>query len=45
MIKGILFDFDGTLANTIDLIVATFEYTLQTSLGFTPPRQEIINTR
>lgn len=44
MIKGILFDFDGTLANTIDLIVATFEYTLQTALGFTPPRQEIINT-
>ena len=44
MIKGILFDFDGTLANTIDLIVATFEYTLQTALGFTPPKQEIINT-
>ncbi len=44
MIKGILFDFDGTLANTIDLIVATFEYTLQTALGRTPPRQEIINT-
>lgn len=44
MIKGILFDFDGTLANTIDLIVATFEYTLQTALGFTPPRHEIINT-
>ena len=44
MIKGILFDFDGTLANTIDLIVATFEYTCETSLGFKPPRQEIINT-
>ena len=22
-IKGILFDFDGTIANTIDLIIAT----------------------
>lgn len=44
MIKGILFDFDGTLANTIDLIVATFEHTCQTALGFKPPRQEIINT-
>ncbi len=44
MIKGILFDFDGTLANTIDLIVATFEHTLQTRLGFKPPRQDIINT-
>ena len=44
MIKGILFDFDGTLANTIDLIVATFEHTCTTALGFKPPRQEIINT-
>ena len=44
MIKGILFDFDGTLANTIELIVATFEHTLQTRLGFKPPRQDIINT-
>ena len=26
-IKGILFDFDGTIANTIDLIIATFEHT------------------
>lgn len=44
MIKGILFDFDGTLANTIDLIVATFEHTCTTALGFKTPRQEIINT-
>ena len=44
MIKGILFDFDGTLANTIDLIVATFEHTCATALDFKPPRQEIINT-
>lgn len=44
MIKGILFDFDGTLANTIDLIVAAFEHTCATALDFKPPRQEIINT-
>ena len=44
MIKGILFDFDGTLANTIDLIVATFEHTCETALGFKPARQTIIDT-
>lgn len=44
MIKGILFDFDGTLANTIDLIVAAFEYSCQEVLGFKPPREQIINT-
>ena len=33
MIKGVLFDFDGTLANTIDLIVATFEHTCDTALA------------
>lgn len=44
MIKGILFDFDGTLANTIDLIVATFEHTCVTDLGVKPDRQRIIDT-
>lgn len=44
MIKGILFDFDGTLANTIDLIVAAFEYSCQKILGIKPPREAIINT-
>lgn len=44
MIKGILFDFDGTLANTIDLIVATFEHTCVTALGEKPDRQRIIDT-
>ena len=34
-IKGILFDFDGTIANTIDLIIATFEHTCREVLGFT----------
>lgn len=44
MIKGILFDFDGTLANTIDLIVDTFEHTCVTALGLKPDRQRIIDT-
>lgn len=44
MIKGVLFDFDGTLANTIDLIVATFEHTCDTALGFMPARQRIVDT-
>ncbi len=43
-IKGILFDFDGTLANTIDLIIATFEHTCKTVLGSVPAREDIINT-
>lgn len=43
-IKGILFDFDGTLANTIDLIIKTFEHTCKEVLGFVPAREEIIST-
>ncbi len=43
-IKGILFDFDGTLANTIDLIIATFEHTCKAVLGSVPAREDIINT-
>lgn len=44
MIKGIIFDFDGTLANTIDLIVAAFEHSCQKVLGQKPTREDIINT-
>lgn len=44
MIQAILFDFDGTLANTIDLIIAAFEHTCQTVLGSVPAREEIVNT-
>ena len=43
-IKGILFDFDGTIANTIDLIIATFEDTCREVLGFTPEREKIVAT-
>jgi pyrophosphatase PpaX len=44
LIKGVLFDFDGTLADTIELIVASFEHTCFTTLGLRPERQAIINT-
>lgn len=44
MIKAILFDFDGTLANTIDLIIAAFEHTSKIVLGSVPEREKIVNT-
>lgn len=43
-IKGILFDFDGTMTNTIDLIIAAFEHTCKIVLGSVPEREQIINT-
>ena len=43
-IKAILFDFDGTLANTVDLIIATFEHTCKAMLGSVPKREDIVNT-
>ncbi len=41
-IKGILFDLDGTLVDTNNLILTTFDYTLEKCLGKTLPREEII---
>lgn len=43
-IKGFLLDFDGTLANTIDLILATFQYTFKHCLNRQVPEEEIIRT-
>lgn len=43
-VKGILFDFDGTLANTIDLILATFHHTCREVLGHDLPDERIIKT-
>lgn len=45
-IRGILFDFDGTIANTTPLILATFHNTLEHYLGkdYGISDQEIINT-
>ncbi|MEG2069225.1 MAG: HAD hydrolase-like protein, partial [Acidaminococcaceae bacterium] len=42
LLKGILFDLDGTLVNTTDLIIKTFEETLQNVLHKEATREEII---
>ena len=33
MIKGIIFDFDGTLANTLPVIFACYDYSTEKILG------------
>ncbi|PZR99264.1 MAG: hypothetical protein DLM69_07560, partial [Candidatus Chloroheliales bacterium] len=33
-IKGVLFDLDGTLVDTVDLIVAGFQHVTTTHLGY-----------
>ena len=33
MIKGIIFDFDGTLANTLPVIFACYDYSTEKALG------------
>lgn len=43
-IRGILYDFDGTLANTTPLILATFQKTLEHFLDQPVEQQAIINT-
>lgn len=40
-IKGVLFDFDGTLANTTDLIIKSFRVTLQEKLRMTVTDEDI----
>lgn len=40
-IKGVLFDLDGTLVNTSELIIKTFEQTIMTHLGKNPSQDEI----
>ncbi|MDK2823647.1 MAG: pyrophosphatase PpaX [Clostridia bacterium] len=40
-IRGILFDLDGTLINTNELIVETFQYTYKKILQLDVPREEI----
>ena len=41
-IKAVLFDLDGTLINTNQLIIETFQYTYKTILNLDVPREEII---
>ena len=43
-IHGVLFDLDGTLVDSIDLIVACFDHTYHTHLGQTLPREAIVAT-
>lgn len=40
-VKGILFDLDGTLINTSDLIIKTFEETVKNVLDKEPSKEEI----
>lgn len=35
--RGVLFDLDGTLADTLDLILRSFRYTMRQHLGSDPP--------
>lgn len=44
MIKAILFDLDGTLINTNDLILETFKYVFKAHLNIEVDDSEIINT-
>lgn len=44
LIKGLLFDFDGTLADTTDLILSSFNFTFQHCLNIKVAESEIIKT-
>ncbi|MHC1721472.1 MAG: pyrophosphatase PpaX [Clostridiaceae bacterium] len=44
MIKAILFDLDGTLIDTNELIIESFQYALKKHLNRDIPRDEIIKT-
>jgi pyrophosphatase PpaX len=39
-ISAVLFDFDGTLADSTALILASYRYTMQIHLGTVPPEEE-----
>ncbi len=41
-IKGILFDNDGTLVDTENLILSSFRHTLQTAFGEVPPDEVLL---
>ena len=40
MIRAVLWDFDGTLADTTELIMRSFRHTMSTHLGEAPPDEE-----
>lgn len=39
-LRAVLYDFDGTLADTTDLIMRSYRHTMQTHLGEVPPDEE-----
>lgn len=41
-IRGILFDLDGTLIDTIDLIIQAFEHSFAVCLNKKMPRAELV---
>ena len=40
--RVVLFDLDGTLADTIELIIRSGQHAFTTVLGWTPTREELI---
>lgn len=42
--RGVLFDLDGTLVDSLDLILSSYRHTMSTHLGRTPPDQEWLST-
>jgi pyrophosphatase PpaX len=41
---GVLFDLDGTLADTVDLILKSYRYTMEVHLGEAPPDARFLET-
>jgi len=44
LIDTVLFDFDGTIADTNDLIIASWQYTYRQRVGHTVSKEEILKT-
>ena len=42
--KGVLFDLDGTLADTVELILMSYRHTMRTHLGDAPPDERWLST-
>jgi len=42
--RAVLFDLDGTLADTVELILMSFRHTMRTHLGEAPPDERFLRT-
>lgn len=40
VIRAVLYDFDGTLADTTELVMSSYRHTMTTHLGHVPPEEE-----